>query len=129
MESFMSFTFDVGEVLQLIAQIVISVLLPIFLTYAVVAVKSWWAKIKAQIPAEQFAFASGVIKSLVLAAEQSGLAGIIANEGQAKKQWVLDRAEKALAEHGIVMDLDALADMIEAAVKAELNADRNSAEG
>jgi len=123
------FTFDVGQVLQLVLQVAISVLLPVFLGYAIVAMRTWWGKIKAQIPAEQYAFASSLVSQLVLAAEQSGLAGIIANEAEVKKQWVIDRAEAELAKLGIKMDLNTISDMIEAAVKAELNRDRTSASG
>lgn len=125
----MEFTFDIGEVLQLIIQIIITVLLPVVLTYVGVAVRAWWIKIKAQIPAEQYAFASTLVSQLVLAAEQSGLAGILSNEAQAKKAWVIERAEAELAKMGIKMDLETISDLIEAAVKAELNKDKVPAEG
>jgi len=125
----MEFTFDIGEVLQLIIQIIITVLLPVVLTYVGVAVRAWWIKIKAQIPAEQYAFASTLVSQLVLAAEQSGLAGILSNESQAKKAWVIERAEAELAKMGIKMDLETISDLIEAAVKAELNKDKVPAEG
>lgn len=125
----MEFTFDIGQVLQLVLQVAITVLLPVFLGYAVVAVRTWWGKVKAQIPAEQYAFAYNLVTQLVLAAEQSGLAGIIQNEAEVKKAWVINRAEAELAKLGIKMDLETIADMIEAAVKAELNKERTSAEG
>lgn len=125
----MEFTFDVGEVIQLVLQIIISVLLPLFLAFAIGAVRTWWAKIKAQIPAEQYAFAFSIVSQLVLAAEQSGLAGIISNESKAKKKWVIERVEAELAKVGINLDLETISDMIEAAVKAELNKDKELAEG
>lgn len=125
----MEFTFDVGEVLQLVIQVVITVLLPVLLAFSIGAMRSWWVKIKAQIPAEQYAFASSIISQLVLAAEQSGLAGIISNESQEKKQWVIQRAEEELAKVGIILDLNTIADMIEAAVKSELNKSKELPEG
>jgi len=56
------------------------------------------------------------VRIAVQAAEQSGLAGHIAKEAQAKKAYACEFAEKYLEQFGIVIDLDVLADMIEAEV-------------
>ena len=118
-----------SEILQLVFEIAITVLLPIFLGVAIGAVRVWWNSLKAKIPQEQYEFAYMIAKQLVLAAEQSGLAGIIKNESKEKYAWVLENLEKQLAEQGIVLDLETLSSMIEAAVKEELNKERTSAEG
>ena len=120
---------DFGELLQLVLEMAITVLLPIFLGFAIVAVRGWWESIKAKIPQEQYAFADMIARQLVLAAEQNGLAGKLSNEASVKYDWVLDNMERQLREAGIKLDLHTLSNMIESAVKAELNMERTSAEG
>lgn len=120
---------DYNEMLQLVFELAITILLPIFLGMAIGAVRTWWTSVKARIPQEQYEFAFVLAKQLVLAAEQSGLAGMIKNDAETKKNWVLDRMEKGLADNGIELDLHTLSDMIEAAVKTELNPERTSASG
>jgi hypothetical protein len=73
-----------------------------------------WLKAKAlearsRLPGELVYTIEAVAKMAVAAAEQSGLAGHIAAEGKAKKQWAMAYAENVLRQQfGLVLDLDAL---------------------
>lgn len=60
---------------------------------------------------------AGIAKVAVLAAEQSGLSGLIED----KKNYAIRVAEQMLEERGIKIDLDTLTAAIEAAVLNELN--------
>ena len=61
------------------------------------------------------------VRIAVMAAEQSGLADLIGEQYKGKKEFALDVAEKYLAQYGITLDLDVLANLIEAEVWDFLN--------
>jgi hypothetical protein len=65
-------------------------------------------------PAQRAQILDKAVELAVLAAEQSGLAGLIQNEGQKKKEFAVRFAERYLKEHGLKVELDVVADMIEA---------------
>lgn len=52
----------------------------------------------------------------VAAAEQSGLAGLIAREGAAKKEYAIAVAQRLLADRGVRLDVKMIADLIEAII-------------
>lgn len=56
------------------------------------------------------------VEAAVLAAEQSGLQGIISNVGQQKKAYALDLAKTYLGQHGIAIPDELTAGLIEAQV-------------
>lgn len=99
-----------------VLQVAITVLAPILFTLLGKLIWDYAQKVQSQIPAEQLAFAKGLIKQLVLAAEQSGLTGQIREAGEEKRKYVIDLAEKELKARGIDMDLDVLYALLEAAV-------------
>lgn len=96
---------------------------------------------KAKLPGELIYTLETVAKMAVAAAEQSGLADLIANDGKAKKAWAMRYAENMLRQqYGLILDLDSLGDAwwqgvvhsldgaIEAGVQAQ-NVNRNVPEG
>ena len=56
------------------------------------------------------------IETAVRAAEQSGIAGLIAQEADEKKQYAITVATRFLEQFNVTVDLDLLADLIEAEV-------------
>lgn len=52
----------------------------------------------------------------VRAAEQAGITGAIGAKGHDKLHWVIDRVETALKSKGLPVDLDFIADIVEAEV-------------
>jgi hypothetical protein len=113
-----------SSTLQIFLQTIIQILLPILLTAAVGYLFRQYQIVTARIPAEQLELARQIVRSLVLAAEQTGLVGAIKNEGEAKKEWVLQRAEEYLLSKGVKLDLHLLSDLIEAEVLESLNFDQ-----
>jgi len=65
-------------------------------------------------PAKRVEVLDRAVELAVLAAEQSGLTGVILNEGKKKKEFAVDFAERYLKEQGIEVELDVVGDMIEA---------------
>lgn len=102
-----------NEILQATIEVLIQILLPIVLGAVVVLVKEAVAKIKASMRKDQLELVENLIRRLVAAAEQNGLTGMLEAEGKAKKQWVIEQLEAALARRGIVLDLDELDALIE----------------
>jgi hypothetical protein len=56
----------------------------------------------------------GAVKSAIMAAQQSGLAGLIKNVGKEKKAYAMQMAVEYLAQHGIGLDEQLLSGLIEA---------------
>jgi hypothetical protein len=57
------------------------------------------------------------VQAAVLAAEQSGLTGVVKNVGEQKKRYALDMAFKYLAEHGLRVDPAVVNGLIEAQIR------------
>lgn len=57
------------------------------------------------------------VHAAVLAAEQSGLTGMVKNVGEQKKRYALDLAFKYLAEHGLRVDPAVVNGLIEAQIR------------
>jgi hypothetical protein len=108
--------FEWGIVLQQILIVVLNILLPVVLGYAALWIRGLVAQGKAKLTAEQLAIATSFVESFVFAAEQSGLTGTIEDIGEAKKAWVLERVQTALDAQGISIDVEVIADLIEAHV-------------
>jgi hypothetical protein len=70
----------------------------------------------AKVGAEQFALAERIVYSLVDAAEQRGVWDDLLKAGKDRKMWVLEQAERELSEHGVVLDLHKLDNLVESAV-------------
>ena len=111
--------FEWGAVIQTFLVIVIQMLLPVALGFAIVWMKSQWEKVKLQIGVEEYAFIEALVRQFVLAAEQAGLIGMITNAGEEKKKMVLAMAEAELEKYGIKVDLDVIDAIIESIVYEE----------
>ena len=107
---------DFGPIIQAALVTIIQVLLPVALGFLVAYINHKIKEVKSQVSATNLAFATNLVRELVRAAEQSGLTGALEKASQAKKQYVLDQAQKALEAHGITIDVDLLDALIEAAV-------------
>jgi hypothetical protein len=109
-----------NEILGAVLQAVLIAVIP---TLAAAAFKWLWAKastVWAEL-SERYPTVTDLLRDAarvaVQAAEQQGAAGLITD----KKKYALEIAEKWLAEHGVVLDLDLVSAAIEAAVFDELN--------
>lgn len=106
-----------GQFLTLLIQLVIAAGLPVLLYYG----REWFlsrvALAESALTESQLETVRLVIRMLVQAAEQSGLINKSLQEGQAKKDWVLVRAQAWLDGIGIAIDVGALSDMVESVVR------------
>jgi len=109
------------SLLQLVLETAIQVLLPVLLSFIVVLVKRAIDYFQANVDKEKLEFVVNLVNQFVMAAEQSGLAGAIANEGAAKKAWVLEQLQKELDAKGIKVDVAVLEALIEAQVLEMFN--------
>jgi len=107
---------DWAEILQNILVAVISATAP-----ALIGMVAVWIKLKRDefmnTLDERYAWAiPEAARIAVLAAEQSGLAGLILNEAEVKKRYAIEVAEGYLQQYHIDVDLDVISALIEAAV-------------
>jgi len=112
---------DWNDLLQMVLKVVITVALPIGLT----ALFKWLAiqktKLEQGMEEETLFIIKEAVRIAVLAAEQSGLADLLGETYKDKKAFALAAAERFLNQYGITIDLDVLADLIEAAVMEQFN--------
>ena len=114
-----------SQLIQLTFEVLIQVLVPVIITaFAIPLIKVATKKIKASISKGDLELADTLIRKLVLAAEQKGLKDQLLKESAAKRDWVICEAEKALAQRGIVLDLDEIYHLLEANVLESLNVDK-----
>jgi len=115
---------DPGELLEAISPFIQAILEIVLTALAAVAayyVKQYLAqlveKLRQNTTREQFALARIIVDQLVAAAEQLYKDA----NGDEKKRYVLEQAEKALADYGLILDLQTLDVLIEAAVFDQFN--------
>lgn len=102
------------EILQTIdwTQLILSILGIIITIAAGLATKYFIPWLKAKFTDSQISVIKTVVQALVQAAEQI----YEDNEGEKKKEYVLELAKKELEAKGIKIDIDALSAYIESAV-------------
>ena len=104
----------------LILESVIKAVVPIVAAALVTVAFQWIGvqKKKAELAlGEQWSWALGeAARIAVTSAEQSGLADLLTDYVGGKKQYAIDVAEKYLVSIGVPIDLDLIADLIEAEV-------------
>lgn len=108
-------------ILQNAILIVMGIVLPVVATYAVNWFIAQGKAIKAKMSDTQYSTAKSIIKTLVFAAEQSGLSGALSQIGAEKKAWVINQAEIALSAKGIELDLGEISDLIEGILYEAIN--------
>ena len=105
-----------NSILQLVLETLITVLVPVLLGYIIKFVDTKISELRQYVERENLWYIYDIVKQLVYAAEQNGLAGLIENEGRAKKAYVLDRLQSYLNAKNIKVDVKTLDALIEAAV-------------
>ena len=108
---------EVGQLIQLALEVVITVLLPLLFKELVKFLNEKQAEARASKEFAVFETVVSLVRQLVQAAEMNGLSGAIENIGREKKKWVIDMAEAELARRKIIVDLDVLDALIEAQFK------------
>lgn len=111
---------------QTFVNILVSLLLNAVLPLAVAAGVAFVAKTVREMSvsagSQKWYALTEIARTVVRAAEQAGLAELIKNTGEGKKEWAIAQAKAFLAIHGYgAIDVDAIAAAIEAAVH-EMNA-------
>lgn len=69
----------------------------------------------------QYELASEMLFVLIRAAEQHAKIGTIVDDAQAKKQWVLDRAQETFKRYKLPMDAYEIESMLEGVIKDAKN--------
>lgn len=114
---------DWNLVLEIVLKAILAAILPIAIKLLADWVKAKSAEILSGVDDSTRWAIDSAITIAVAAAEQSGLAGLIAKTAEAKKRYAIDAAERYLASMGISFDLDVIADMIEAEVLRQFGHD------
>lgn len=112
-------TIDWGDIITQVLLVLVKAVLPLVLTAIVAWLGLEWKKFQSGKHAELATRLAEAVKIAVTAAEQSGLAGWIANEKEVKKQFAIDYVERYLEQFGLNVDVDLIADTIEAEVKRQ----------
>lgn len=107
----------IGPAITTILLVLIETLLPVLLYFVIKWLRAKEQEILGSLTSEQEWLIEQVLESFVRAAEQSGFAGLIENEGRVKKEWALERSRAWLRERGIEIDGELLADRLEAVVE------------
>lgn len=116
-----------STILQYVLVITIQTLLPIVLGYVAVFVQKKIKELQGKIDADKLELAVGLARQLVMAAEQSGLAGYLEDQADVKKRWVIENLETELAKRKIFLDLDTLSNLVEAQVMEIFNLNKGNA--
>lgn len=104
-------------VLQAVFNIVIGPLLAVVAAYVVIWLRKQLEVLKTRLTAEQFQLAETIVVTLVQTAEQLGITKRIADGGESKRQWVVDKARAEFERLNIPFDVDQVNSLLEAAVR------------
>lgn len=111
-----------GIFLNLVLTESIKVLAPILVAVAIGLAARAWAYVGAQVSVTQRGQLEAAAKTLVWAAEQSGLKDALLNTGEKRKVWVLHYLQKEADRIGISgVNVAGLEALIESTVADELN--------
>lgn len=105
------------DILFQILQLALEALLPVLVAFIIRWVKGQIDIAKGKLNEQQQTILDAAVRIAVLAAEQLNLSGFVEN----KKAEAIKIAQAYLIAHGIDIDVQVLADMIEAAVMDEFN--------
>jgi len=116
------------ETQQFILTLLIKVLVVVAIPFIIKVVYDLYVQgvtyLKDNVSAGQLASVKAIINFLVLAAEQTGLAGNLLQTGAEKKAWVLSEADRILRELGFDVfadNVETLINLLEAAVFTNFN--------
>lgn len=108
---------DFNLILRDIAVDITAALLTVASGYVVFLLQRWQAYLKTKLNREELYFLEMLSSAAVTAAEQSGLAKLIANEGKAKKAYALKALSSSLQKYGLKVSAEQLDALLEEAVK------------
>lgn len=109
-----------SELIQTVLEAVVAVVLPVAVAYAVTWLRAQRDELLSRLDEKSQKMVKDAVAIAVRAAEQSGLAGHIANAGKVKRDYALKMAEGYLASWGVELDVEVLAGMVEAEVLSQL---------
>lgn len=122
----MDYPVEFVEFLNALLRAAVAALAPIAVNFVIALVRDLAARVRASISAEHWLAMRAIVATVVAAAEQSGLAGHIAAEGRAKREWALREIKRIIAERNLPpIDVDTLIAMIEAEVWQQFNAGKS----
>ena len=107
----------ISPFIQAILEIVLTALAAVAAYYVKLYLAQLVEKLRQNTTQEQFVLVRIIVDQLVSAAEQLYEDA----DGDGKKRYVLDQAQRALAEYGLKLDLQTLDALIEAAVFDQFN--------
>jgi flagellar motor component MotA len=110
---------DWSHILQVVLEAVCAIAIPFLVKFLIDWLKAKSKSLLQELDMETREALYEAVRIAVTSAEQSGLAGLIERSAEAKKRYACAFAEKYLAQWGIGIDLDVIADMIEAEVKRQ----------
>ena len=119
---------EIWSVVEQLLVAVLTVAIPIITKYVVDWLKAQRELLKLRFDEQEWRMIVSFTNLMIEAAEQSGLAGHIADVGEAKKAFVLNQVQAYLDDNGIVVDVDRLSDLIEALVYSNLNFEKRLTE-
>ena len=113
---------QLSSFLELLLTALITALVPTLVAMLAVWLKAKLQELKDQVPANVMDQVDLIAEMVVMAAEQSGLAGLIKNTAEAKKAYAMDMGEQWLrGSLGLMLDLDKLGETFWNAVKLGLD--------
>jgi hypothetical protein len=105
---------EIIEALQPVLETLVGIVATALMGMLAALVNEKIAQARTSKYAAQWELAYELVSSLMSSARQNAKMQKIAADGEALKQWVLDKAEVELARKGMAFDLDAIDDLIEA---------------
>jgi len=115
---------EVSQFFEILLKALIMLVVPA-ITYAIyVYLKARAAEVWANMDDKQRAEFMTLVGIVVQAAEQSGLKGVILNEGKAKKQYAIDVLQAAADSRGIKISVAEIAAVIEQAIYQGVHKDK-----
>lgn len=105
------------EILQKLLEILIEFMVPVILGLIGAGLVMLYRWIRTKVKSDTLKLIISIIDRLVLAAEQYGLTGQLLQLGAEKKAWVINEAQKELDSRNIKINVETLANLIEAAVR------------
>ena len=106
------------EFVTVLLKVIIAALLPVALHCAVVALGAHRRGDNVLLrPSMQLATINWMLRTLVMAAEQSWLRDEVLRQGEEKREWVLAEARRWLEEVGFPVDVQAIEEELELIVE------------
>ena len=108
---------ELDNFLNIVIKVFITAAVPILTVMVIGWLNAAKDQLKVSLSAEQFAQLEAVTEVLVQAAQQSGLAGKMSNDGAVKKAWVVEQLKQYASDNGLVgLDVAGFSALIEAKV-------------